>query len=577
VEGEHPRIAPGARLDVPLTPAESSEEARGGEVIEIQDGEANEEAEPLRMAPDPGQPTETEVEEHRVTHHPYRSWCKECVEGKALGEQRGRRGGGRERINRFPIVALDYFFIVDGELYQRKELAGYSEDEVGETKLKEDREAGRVVKCIALKCSMTKVILTHVVPCKGTDEDGHISKLICEDLKWLGHVKLILKCDREPALKALVTQVIESIKVNWEDLEKVNLEHPQEYDSQSNGMIENAIKQIRAQYRTMRTCLQRRVSRHIPADHAVSAWLLEHCCTVMNAVVRGDDGATGWARARGRPFGQRLVGFGEQVFAKLPIKGPQHGADGNMAPRHVIGTFVGYAKDSNSYRIVVNNKVMNTRSIMRRPMSERWQIDAIEGITSTPWDLLGKSEVRAKFKPNEEELEKFPDRQPGVPRRFKITKKDLEEVGYSEGCPQCDHIMRYGNNQPGLQHQERCRARVLAELAKILRGQQRLQANEDRIDQGLARLVEEAVTRDDGGLHDGGRRIRGGDPGPAGPSNAEQRSDPQSYEHDPFGSADDVPSAAQNSPLHYQEDDVFQSASTASHNGAGASPASISA
>ena len=35
VEGEHPRMAPGARLDVPLTPAESSEEARGGEVIEI--------------------------------------------------------------------------------------------------------------------------------------------------------------------------------------------------------------------------------------------------------------------------------------------------------------------------------------------------------------------------------------------------------------------------------------------------------------------------------------------------------------------------------------------------------------
>ena len=91
-EGECPRTTPSAKSDVPLAPTEELDEANRGEVIEIRDEEAVGEAEPMRMAPDPGQPTAAESEEHRVTHYPYRNWCRECVEGRALGEQRGRRG-----------------------------------------------------------------------------------------------------------------------------------------------------------------------------------------------------------------------------------------------------------------------------------------------------------------------------------------------------------------------------------------------------------------------------------------------------------------------------------------------------
>ena len=40
-----------------------------------------------RILHDPGQPTQTQLEDHRVDHLPYRSWCPECVAGKATGEQ----------------------------------------------------------------------------------------------------------------------------------------------------------------------------------------------------------------------------------------------------------------------------------------------------------------------------------------------------------------------------------------------------------------------------------------------------------------------------------------------------------
>ena len=39
------------------------------------------------ILPDPRQPTQKQLEDHRVDHLPYRSWCPGCVAGMATGEQ----------------------------------------------------------------------------------------------------------------------------------------------------------------------------------------------------------------------------------------------------------------------------------------------------------------------------------------------------------------------------------------------------------------------------------------------------------------------------------------------------------
>ncbi len=70
---------------MPCAPTETLDEA-----VEINDDQGETEIEPVKIAPSPVLPSAPEVEEHRVTHAQYRSWCRECVEGKALGEQRGR-------------------------------------------------------------------------------------------------------------------------------------------------------------------------------------------------------------------------------------------------------------------------------------------------------------------------------------------------------------------------------------------------------------------------------------------------------------------------------------------------------
>ena len=49
------------------------ENGEEGEEISIE-ADADTEVEPVKTATDPGKPTDKQIEEHRTTHLPYRSW-----------------------------------------------------------------------------------------------------------------------------------------------------------------------------------------------------------------------------------------------------------------------------------------------------------------------------------------------------------------------------------------------------------------------------------------------------------------------------------------------------------------------
>ena len=89
------------------------------------DDDVSGEAQENKVAPDPFMPSPAEVEEHRVTHWPYRSWCRECVEGKALGEHRSHR---REHGSRIAVVGIDYFYMTSRGIMARKDLQDFPLD-----------------------------------------------------------------------------------------------------------------------------------------------------------------------------------------------------------------------------------------------------------------------------------------------------------------------------------------------------------------------------------------------------------------------------------------------------------------
>ncbi len=330
----------------------------------------------MKMAKDPGQPTTRQVEEHRKFHIPFRSWCKWCILGRGRGIQHRRADGSK-----IPIVGLDYFFNTTAGLKKREELEQPMTPE-GDAEVTELRKKGKMVKCVLVRCFLTKALFAHVVPYKGPGEDDFVADLLVKDVAWLGHTRLTLKADGEPALQALVRRLLELAKVQCH-LEQLLKEDPAAYDSRSNGGTEIGVQLIRGLFRTHKLCLEERINKFIPVDYPVLAWLLQHTCLLLNACVRGDGGLTAWARVRGRPFRQQLLGFGEVVLYKFPLKGPRHQPDGNMGATGGEGIFVGYDRQSNTFMVETEAGPVRARSVTRRPERDRWSAKGIVRISST--------------------------------------------------------------------------------------------------------------------------------------------------------------------------------------------------
>ena len=204
------------------------------------------------------------------------------------------------------------------------------------------------------------------------DEDGFVVDLVVNIIEWLGHSRLILKSDNEPAVKALVRASLEMAKVEVKAIEQITSESPPAYDSQANGGTEVGVRVIRGLLRTLKLCLESRIDKHIPVGHPIVAWMLEHVCLILTATVRGSDRLTSWARVRGRAFAQQMVGFGESVLYKYPTKGPKHAPHGNIGALGADGIFLGYNRSVNTFVLATKDGLVTARSITRKPESDRW-------------------------------------------------------------------------------------------------------------------------------------------------------------------------------------------------------------
>ena len=69
-----------------------------------------EETREVSAPPIPMTPTREEVEIHRRTHRPFRSWCPHCVRGKGRAD-RHMASGQKGVDSGIPKLASDYFFI----------------------------------------------------------------------------------------------------------------------------------------------------------------------------------------------------------------------------------------------------------------------------------------------------------------------------------------------------------------------------------------------------------------------------------------------------------------------------------
>ena len=186
--------------------------------------EDNNEAIPVKAAPKPARPSKAEMDEHMLSHLPFRSWCAHCVKGKSKSKRHPYTAQSSD--HEMPMVTIDYMFLNS---------EGSSSDESSMPTL--------VVKDVLSPHCGTGMLFAHVVPHKGAN--SYAINILSKDIAILGHPELILKSDNEPAIIALK----EATK--RERSERIVFESPPVKESQANGAIENAVQQVQGQFRAM--------------------------------------------------------------------------------------------------------------------------------------------------------------------------------------------------------------------------------------------------------------------------------------------------------------------------------------
>ena len=158
-----------------------AQEEREEDTTEGEREEEPEEARKARGVKAPAKPSKEEVDEHMLTHLPFRSWCPHCVRGKSKGKPHRKTAREHREI---PTLALDYTFMHETQ---------HKHEEKGMPIL--------VIKDLRQETTGTGMIFAHVVPQKGVQPFA--VKTLAGAIAQLGHQEIVLKSDGEPAITAL--------------------------------------------------------------------------------------------------------------------------------------------------------------------------------------------------------------------------------------------------------------------------------------------------------------------------------------------------------------------------------------
>ena len=127
-------------------------------------------------------------------------------------------------------------------------------------------------------------------------------------------------------------------------------------DSESNGMVERANREVEGQVRPMASALESKRGQRLPSDCSILPWMVLHAGTLLRQFNVGKDGKTPHQRLRGRKSKKQLLEFGEAVHV-MPLDALDQP---NVEARYVDGVWLGLRMGTKVYRLGNKEGVFKT-------------------------------------------------------------------------------------------------------------------------------------------------------------------------------------------------------------------------
>ena len=440
------------------------------------DMEAGEEELKVKEVRSPGQPSKSEKDHHELTHMPFRSWCKHCVRGKSKESPHRKKTAAemKEVEEGMPTIHVDYCF-------QSKD------------------KATKLITTLVMRERPSGSTASIVAPAKGRDD--YVVRRIVETLKQWGNtkVKIIIRSDGEPAIKALVKMVQSSRELEHAVQTGVSIggtvvEEAPKNDSASMGVAEKAVQEIECQARTWLSHVEDKLREPVKANSPLIIWLIEHMSSIINRAKIGPDGKTPYSRIKGKDSRTKLVPFGEKVLWMISKEERKKGP--KMAPRFHYGIWVGVNDASGEYLLLTPGGLKKARTIRRLPEEDKWDGEYVNLCKGTPWDHEGKEaveDIRADIDMPAAVEHKGEGTDEGARmQRMRITNEDVQAHGPTRGCQGCRAVALKLKSQT---HSESCRTRMTKLISQTPHGAERVQAAEEKVSEMLAEKLERDIKK----------------------------------------------------------------------------------
>ena len=256
-------------------PVEAQDEQKDGQKDGDDDadgGEDSGEAQASRRANQPRKPSAEEMRIHNLTHCPYRSWCEHCVRGQG-SEYKHSTVIGPNAGNEIPRVIMDYCFLTEGV---QKKSDEHKDEEVAATSM----------TALVMKETLCGSVWAYALRSKSVAEDSWIADQLVDDIVTVGMAKerIIVKSDQEASIVELQGEIAKR-----RNSIGTGLENSKVGDSNSNGKIERAIRDVENMIRTLRSALSASIGEPIKLNMAIVPWLVRHAAYIITRCrVRSD-------------------------------------------------------------------------------------------------------------------------------------------------------------------------------------------------------------------------------------------------------------------------------------------------